>query len=1676
MSIKNNIKAPKDTEKNCKIMRNKNKNIIIHFGNPKSIKSNFIKGFSEIIKLILFSYIFILLPNEVMLLNKHYIEIKVNKEGYNQIISDEYIGILPDKIINKEGPLFTKKNKIVYINSINDNIILEWKSSLNNFSYMFNNLININSIKMYHMFGTQSNFSFMFNNCYNLEDFTYITSYDDNSIKDLSGMFYNCSSLKFFQFHDLNTNYTYINMSYMFKNCEVLNSISFDSNNLSYINDMKGTFYNCFSLTSIDLTMIKNDFYIDASYLFYNCKKLTSINYIYFNVKEIKYMFFNCNSLKTIVLSNFIPISNYMNLSFLFYNCSSLENVTGDLTKFYINDTREMFHNCISLNSISIYPFLAYDRINMSKMFYNCSNLKDITFDIYNNSKIYSDNDYKFSNCYYFYPNDLSSIFYNCTSLTNIYYNFFRTDFVIDISYMFYNCSKLNYWSLTNTHFYNNLTTNMRGVFQNCESLISINLSFFHTQNAEIMWDMFKGCSGLSYLDLGSFNTSKVTDMESMFEGCSNLTSISLTSFNTNNVNYMNKMFKDCNKLETINFKYISSNSLGTMHKMFYNCNSLKYLNIYNLTEKDQSLEEMFEGVSQSFTFCIKDHTAIPNIFRKIYGMENTIMDCSQNCYGYTRLTINESKICCIYYEYNGNCYNKCPGRTIIENIDKSNVCKNFSCNQYYYNYQQDGCLKSNIIPDGYYKNDTILKTIDKCNNTCKTCDSKTNCLTCDENYPYLFFGKCVKTCKFGHYIDSVSGIMKCKCISTECGECIEESMEEGLCLSCAEGYYPKSDEIIYKEGFKKCYKDPPNYYLDQKNNIYKRCYSTCEKCYGDGNEENHNCITCDTNYTVESQTTLNGHQSKNCYINCTYYFYFDGNQYKCTNTSKCPSNYKYLIPELRQCIKLCSESSGYEKIFRGKCYKNCPPEESRQSEDNPNFCKTICSIDEPFEMVETQTCVPNCTIMDRRDKLCVTNYEGNKTISQLQNLVQTDIMNDITRTFNYSKITNNETVMIDENGTLYEIISSKNKDKQKKTSSIELGECENILKDYYNIDKNASLYIFKIDADIQGKTGPSVIYQVFYPINDPNKLEKLDLTICEGNAVNVLFPIDLENPELYDKDSPYYKDICYPSSSDNKYDMILEDRKQDYSDNNKSLCEEGCEYIGYDPNNKQVECSCGVKLNMPLISEIKIDKNKLYKFMDFKTIANFDFLKCINLAFSKDGLIKNIGFYAFLPTVLMYFVCTFVFYKIENNIIKKDINDLIYAKNNLKYLQKPKKKKNGNKKEKEKPIKPKKKYEEPIFVQLMKLKYMNENNIKSKNKRNEYMEKKIREKSTKISLNKSTIKEEIAEENIDSDNKDSEIKNNDEENNINNEKIDKKTNLTNGPPKKNYIHPIAIRLKRNNDINLDKNHQSSVNNKLSIFKNNLALTGNETKNDKNVKLNKKEEERIRKTMEYNDSELNDMPYKDALKYDHRSYIQYYISLLKTNHLLFKVMNKNDYNSRVIKIYLFFFNFSFSYAVNALFFNDQTMHKIFLDEGKFNFIYQLPQIVYSAAISFICSLLLDFLALSESNILDFKQKKLTKNVAIKAQDLLRVLFCKFINFFIISFVFILIFWYYITCFCAVYKNTQYHLIKDTLISFGGSLITPLGFSLIPGIFRIAALKKKSSILFKFSKALQMIGG
>ena len=60
-------------------------------------------------------------------------------------------------------------------------------------------------------------------------------------------------------------------------------------------------------------------------------------------------------------------------------------------------------------------------------------------------------------------------------------------------------------------------------------------------------------------------------------------------------------------------------------------------------------------------------------------------------------------------------------------------------------------------------------------------------------------------------------------------------------------------------------------------------------------------------------------------------------------------------------------------------------------------------------------------------------------------------------------------------------------------------------------------------------------------------------------------------------------------------------------------------------------------------------------------------------------------------------------------------------------------------------------------------------------------------------------------------------------------------------------------------------------------------------------------------------------------------------------------------------------------------------------------------------------------------------------------------------------------------FNVIYKNTQMHLLKDTLMSFGLSLITPFMLYLPSGLFRKLALsdaKKNRKYLYNFSTVLQ----
>ena len=181
--------------------------------------------------------------------------------------------------------------------------------------------------------------------------------------------------------------------------------------------------------------------------------------------------------------------------------------------------------------------------------------------------------------------------------------------------------------------------------------------------------------------------------------------------------------------------------------------------------------------------------------------------------------------------------------------------------------------------------------------------------------------------------------------------------------------------------------------------------------------------------------------------------------------------------------------------------------------------------------------------------------------------------------------------------------------------------------------------------------------------------------------------------------------------------------------------------------------------------------------------------------------------------------------------------------------------------------------------------------------------------------------------------------------------------------------------------------------------------------------------------LKLNDTELNYLTYQEALENDKRNFCQYYFSLMKMKHIIiFTFYTYTDYNSKIIKIVLFLFIISLYYTVNAFFFTYPTMHKIYEDKGNFNFIYQIPQIIYSTIISNIIIIIIAYFSLTEKNIIEMKN--INQNQNDKISKILKCIKIKFISFFIINYLLLLLFWYYISCFCAVYKNTQIYLTKD----------------------------------------------
>lgn len=314
---------------------------------------------------------------------------------------------------------------------------------------------------------------------------------------------------------------------------------------------------------------------------FYGCENLTTIEgFEYFNTENVtnmRYMFGYCLSLKSLDLTNF-NTENVTDMYYMFYNCTSLESL--DLTNFNtakVTNMTDMFRKCSALKTIYASDKFVTDQVTEgSDMFYHCFNLKD-----YTDSK----EDHTYANCgptgYFTYGRGYA-MFDNATETLTFSYKGFKPEGAYELneggntpewisknSYVkkvvfeasfanarptscnewFFSCSNLT--TIEGIEYLNTAkVTNMNYMFDNCESLKSLDLTKFNTENVTSMKFMFEACTTLTSLDVSNFNTAKVTDINYMFSNCSALTTIYASdNFVTDQVTYGNNMFNGCEKL-----------------------------------------------------------------------------------------------------------------------------------------------------------------------------------------------------------------------------------------------------------------------------------------------------------------------------------------------------------------------------------------------------------------------------------------------------------------------------------------------------------------------------------------------------------------------------------------------------------------------------------------------------------------------------------------------------------------------------------------------------------------------------------------------------------------------------------------------------------------------------------------------------------------------------------------------------------------------------------------------------------------------------------------------------------------------------------------------------------------------------------------------------------------------
>ena len=1025
------------------------------------------------------------------------------------------------------------------------------------------------------------------------------------------------------------------------------------------------------------------------------------------------------------------------------------------------------------------------------------------------------------------------------------------------------------------------------------------------------------------------------------------------------------------------------------------------------------------------------------------------------------------------YYQFFFQCYrNSCPQNT-IESPSNSHKCESIYEYCHINKYFQSICSNT--------KNDEYIYNYNKTKQYLKSCNESL-IYTTKGIKTYLYNDICYSECPDELLIqDNEKGICKCKYYGYYSEDdiliCYENAdacsdkiivLDNNECVNtlndCINKNYQIFNNFCYKNG---C---PNNSKLDIDSANFCKC-----SYFFYNNIENNNliCLSEDESCYSKNYLYLNP-DSLECFIDLEecfikeYLFYFNNNCYK----GECPDG-KILISSivnqtLKNDISLILNIN--EELENNLCV--CDNILSTNYLKNNEYNGTQICISNPYEELE-KICIQekypdeyyvnheNCAFIYQNkclsyspENTCVTQNNPYLLCSveiklnmKIFNFICFENFLDIEK--NIKNISDsNVPIQTSPSIFIYAYYNNPNIDETMKSytnlSFLYLNQCEDQLKQKYNLLPSEKIYILGIDSPNKLKKSPTTVYNFEIFLENGTQIE--DLSICEGTNLTLSSPIVNEELihyneavyfssfgyDIYNKNDKFYTDYCSPASIYNN-DITLYDRYKDFYPANVSFCNDTCKYSYVNLTSKRIICLCEPYKykSYKIIDDDEEDEMNYSNYL--LSLINYKVIICYRLLFDINNYYYNIGFFIGVGVLFFSIIEFGIFMKFGRDLFHKQLDDNYPKKDENQRINTIKYSVNNNHSSTIKIINDRTNRNNLISHPPRNINIFNINN---KNKNNENLEK----KETVNIYKKNSIKR----------SKGSFSKK---------KSINKVVNINNKSKSNNRLSILDSLEKSKSNLNINKeckNENKIIDEEIlngidPLINYNNYIVINDDKVDK--------------------KEINNVPYTQALRIDKRSFFDIYISVLYNE---IKAINifyyKNEYVHLSLTTSIYVFSELLDFCFNCFIYSEDEVSEKYHNHGSL-------KVFTSLSLSFLSNIFSNILIWVFSKLTNYSEifEILIKDVRVpeaykwNTERIIKYTRIKLFFHYLIQFLFIIFIIYYLFVFCAVFHNSQISIGLNYFYGVIESFIISLTLTLIISISRYLSLKYKSSRLYNISK-------